>query len=414
MTTLNDCLQLDQQDPLAPLRTLFALPPKTIYLDGNSLGAQPKAAMQRAREVIEQQWGQQLISSWNSAGWYDLPTRLGDMLAPLIGASSAEVVITDSISVNLFKVLAAALKIQQKNAPQKKQIISERSNFPTDLYIVQGLTEWLALGYELVLVDHPEALALAINEHTAVVLLTQVNYRSGAMLDMAAINHQARSQGALTIWDLAHSAGAVPIDLHGCATDFAVGCTYKYLNGGPGAPAYLYIAKHHLAEFHHPLSGWWGHAQPFAMQSDFQPADTIRRALCGTPPIVSLSLVESGLEIFAQTDMQAIRRKSLALTDTFIQLIEQTCSTYGLQLITPRAHDQRGSHVSLTHAHAYPLMQALIQRGVIGDYREPSVLRFGMTPLYTSFTDVWHAVDTLRDILAHQHFEINTPRHAVT
>lgn len=414
MTTLADCLQLDQQDPLATLRELFALPPNTIYLDGNSLGAQPKAAMQRAHQVIEQQWGQNLISSWNSAGWYDLPTKLGTMLAPLIGASSDEVVITDSISVNLFKVLAAALRIQQQRAPQRKQIISERSNFPTDLYIVQGLTEWLALGYELVLIDAPEQLAAAINEHTAIVLLTQVNYRSGAMLDMRAINQLARAQGALTIWDLAHSAGAVPVDLHGSDTDFAVGCTYKYLNGGPGAPAYLYIAQRHLANFYHPLSGWWGHAQPFAMQTEFRPADSIRRALCGTPPIVSLSLVESGLEIFQHTDMQAIRRKSLALTDTFIALVEEYCPSHGLQLITPREHARRGSHVSLTHAHAYPLIQALIQRGVIGDYREPSVLRFGLTPLYTSFADVWHAVDTLRDILDHARYEIDAPRHAVT
>lgn len=414
MITLDDCLQLDQQDRLAPLRELFALPPKTIYLDGNSLGAQPKAAMQRARQVIEQQWGQQLISSWNSAGWYELPTRLGTMLAPLIGASGAEVIISDSISVNLFKVLAAALRIQQKKAPHKKQIISERSNFPTDLYIVQGLTEWLAQGYELVLIDRPDELPAAINEHTAVVMLTQVNYRTGAMLDMAAINVLARSQDALTLWDLAHSAGAVPVDLHGSQTDFAVGCTYKYLNGGPGAPAYLYIAQRHLAQFEHPLSGWWGHAQPFAMQSDFRPADTIRRALCGTPPIVSLSLIEAGLEIFQHTDMQAIRRKSLALSDTFIALLEQRCPSQDLQLITPREHAQRGSHVSLTHPQAYPLIQALIRRGVIGDYREPSVLRFGFTPLYTSFADVWHAVETLRDILDHGRYEINTPRHAVT
>ena len=414
MITKSDCIKLDQEDSIADLRDLFALPDNVIYLDGNSLGAQPKAAMERARQVIQQEWGNNLIGSWNSAGWFDLPSRLGDLLAPLIGAKPAEVVVTDTTSVNLFKALAASLQIQAKQNPHKKIIISERNNFPTDLYIVQGLTEWLNLGYELRLIDSPEQLASAVNHDTAVVLLTQVNYRSGELLDMPGLTAQAHAHGALTIWDLCHSAGAVPVDLNTAHADFAVGCTYKYLNGGPGAPAFIWVAERHIANFNHPLSGWWGHAAPFAMQANFEPTTSIRRALCGTQPIISLALVETGLEIFTRTDMAALRRKSLALTDLFIQLIDERCAAHGLKLITPENHAQRGSHVSYMHEHAYALIQALIKRGIIGDYREPSVMRFGFTPLYTGFVDVWDAADALRDMLDNNCYEIDAPRHAVT
>ena len=252
MITLSDCVRMDQNDPIAALRSQFALPPNVIYLDGNSLGAQPKAAMQRAKMVIEQEWGNDLIRSWNSAGWFDLPSRLGNLLAPIIGANPDELVITDTTSINLFKALAAALQVQQKKYPGKKTIVSERNNFPTDLYIVQGITEWLDLDFELILVDKPEQLEWAINKDTAVVLLTQVNYRTGAMHDMRALNTLAHKRGALTIWDLSHSAGAVPVDLNGSDADYAVGCTYKYLNGGPGSPAYIWVAERHLAGFRHP------------------------------------------------------------------------------------------------------------------------------------------------------------------
>lgn len=414
MMTLNDCIQLDQHDPIAHLRDQFYLPPGVIYLDGNSLGAQPRAAMTRAQQVIHQEWGNDLIRSWNSAGWFELPSRLGDMLAPLIGAQSGEVVVTDSTSINLFKALAATLRIQAEKQASKKVIISERSNFPTDLYMIQGLTEWLNLGYQLHLVDNPEQLIDAINQNTAVVVLTQINYRTGEQLDMNALTAHAHAQGALTIWDLAHSAGAVPVDLNACQADMAVGCCYKYLNGGPGAPAFIWIAKRHIAQFRHPLSGWWGHANPFAMHECFAPTPSIRRALCGTQAIISLALVECGLEIFRQTDMATIRRKSLALTDLFIQIIDEQCAAHGLTLITPREHAKRGSQVSYLHPHAYPLIQALIQRGIIGDYREPSVMRFGFTPLYTSFTDVWHAADALRIMLDNSDYEINAQRHTVT
>jgi kynureninase len=414
MMTKSDCLNLDKQDHIAHFRHEFSLPPDVIYLDGNSLGAQPKSALTRAQHIIQQEWGVDLIRSWNSAGWFDLPSRLGNLLAPLIGAKPDEVVVTDSTSINLFKCLAAALQIQEKKYPKKKIIVSERCNFPTDLYIVQGLTEWLNRGYQLKLVDSADQILDTITQDVAVVLLTQINYRNGEMLDMQSITAHAHAQEALTIWDLCHSAGAVPVDLNACNADYAIGCTYKYLNGGPGSPAYIWIAERHLPEFNHPLSGWWGHATPFSMQTEFVPTKSIRRALCGTQPIISLALVECGLELFQQTDMHTVRKKSLALTDLFIQLVEQQCATHNLQLITPRNHQQRGSQVSFMHPHAYSLTQALIARGVIGDYREPSVMRFGLTPLYTSFMDVWNAVLVLQDILDHKKYDVDLPRNVVT
>ena len=414
MITQATCQQLDQQDPLAPIREQFNLPPNVIYLDGNSLGAQPKAAIQRAQQVIEQEWGDKLIGSWNSAGWFNLPSRLGDLLAPLIGAKSSEVVVTDSTSINLFKTLAAGLKIQAEKHPQRKVIVTERINFPTDLYMIQGITEWLNQGYQLQLIDTTEELYTAINDDTALVLLTQVNYRTGELLDMQALTAHAHKHDVLTIWDLCHSAGAAPIDLNGCNADFAVGCTYKYLNGGPGAPAFIWIAERHQAAFSHPLSGWWGHTAPFAMQAEFTPTKTIRRALCGTQPIVSLALVEVGLSTFEQTNINAVRAKSLALTDLFITLVAQECGTHGLSLVTPTEHAKRGSHVSYMHPHAYPIIQALIKRGVIGDYREPQVARFGFTPLYTSYMNVWNAVQALKHILDNNDYEIHAPRNAVT
>ena len=416
MMQRTDALTLDQHDVLATLRDQFALPDGVIYLDGNSLGARPKAALARAQQVIEHEWGHDLIRSWNQAGWFDLPSRLGDLLAPLIGAATGDIVVTDTTSLNLFKALAGALQ-RQASAPAsaaRRIIVSERSNFPTDLYMADGLARWLARGYQLRLVDSPDELASAIDSDTAIVMLTHVNYRSGRLLDMAALNQLAHAHGALTVWDLAHSAGALPIDLEGDDADYAVGCTYKYLNGGPGAPAFIWVAPRHQASFDHPLSGWWGHAAPFAMNPAFVPATGIRRALCGTQPVVSLALVECGLALFGLTSMAALRTKSLALTDLFITLVEQRCVAHPLQLVTPRPHAQRGSHVSFTHPHGYPVMQALIARGVIGDYREPHILRFGFTPLYTRFVDVWDAVETLVQILDQQEYNLDGERAMVT
>ncbi|MDQ2989767.1 MAG: kynureninase [Pseudomonadota bacterium] len=415
MTTRSDFLALDAHDPLAPLRDQFDLPEGVIYLDGNSLGARPKSALARATEVIAREWGHDLIRSWNTAGWFDMPKRLGDRLAPLIGARSGEVVITDSTSLNLFKALAAALRMQDERAgAARRVIVTERSNFPTDIYMAEGLASWLARGYTVRLVDSAEELPAAIGADCAVVMLTHVNYRTGYQHDMAALTEHAHAQGALMLWDLAHSAGAVPVDLHAAGADLAVGCTYKYLNGGPGAPAFIWVPKHHQAAFHQPLSGWWGHTAPFAMAPAFAPVDGIGRALCGTQPVVSLALVECGLEIFEQSSMSAIRAKSLALTDLFIELVKARCGDHPLGLVTPREHARRGSQVSFTHPHGYAVMAALIARGVIGDYREPAIMRFGFTPLYTSFADVWDAVEILRSILDDQAYDVAAERGAVT
>ncbi|MDB5909151.1 MAG: kynU [Massilia sp.] len=415
MTTRTDCLALDARDPLAPLRARFDLPEGVIYLDGNSLGARPKAALARVQQVVAEEWGRDLIRSWNTAGWFDLPKRLGDRLAPLIGARAGEVVVTDSTSLNLFKALAAALDMQAGgDGAARRVIVTERANFPTDIYMAQGLAGWLARGYSVRLVDSAEEVPAAIDADCAVVMLTHVNYRTGYQHDMAEVSAHAHRHGALIVWDLAHSAGAVPVDLHAAGADLAVGCTYKYLNGGPGAPAFIWVPAHHQASFRQPLSGWWSHAAPFAMAPAFEPVDGIGRALCGTQPIASLALVECGLDVFEQTSMAAIRAKSLSLTDVFIELVEARCGGHPLSLVTPRQHARRGSQVSFTHPHGYAVIQALIARGVIGDYREPGIMRFGFTPLYTSFADVWDAVDILRGILDQQAYDVAASRGAVT
>lgn len=399
MTSRSHCLALDAQDPLAPLRQQFVLPAGVIYLDGNSLGARPVAALERAQQVIAEEWGNGLIRSWNSAGWADLSQRLGNCLAPLIGARDGEVVITDTTSINLFKVLSAALSVQRQREPARKVIVSEASNFPTDLYIAEGLTELLQQGYSLRLVNSPDELPQAIDQDVAVVMLTHVNYKTGYMYDMQALTALSHECGALSIWDLAHSAGAVPIDLNKAGADYAIGCTYKYLNGGPGSQAFVWVNPALVDVVRQPLSGWFGHTRQFAMEAHYAPSAGIARYLCGTQPITSLAMVECGLEIFAQTDMASLRSKSLALTDLFITLVEARCAAHGLELITPREHAKRGSHVSFEHPEGYAVIQALIARGVIGDYREPRIMRFGFTPLYTSFTEVFDAVEILGEIL---------------
>ena len=404
-----DCTALDAQDPLAPLRGHFSLPQGVIYLDGNSLGVLPQAAAARVADVVTREWGTDLIQSWNTNRWFDLPQRLGNQLAPLIGAGQDEVVCTDSTSINLYKVLSAALNIAREDSPARKRIVSERSNFPTDLYIAEGLCK--ERGLELVLVG-PEDIPTALTGDVAVLMLTHVNYRTGAMHDMAAITAAAQAQGIVCVWDLAHSAGAVPVDLHGAGADFAVGCGYKYLNGGPGAPAFVWAHPRHADRFWQPLSGWWGHAAPFQFTPGYQPAPGIARYLCGTQPIISLSALQCGLDVFTAAEalggMAALRAKSLALTDLFIQLMEERCAGHGLGLATPRDHAQRGSQVCLTRdTGAYAIVQALIARGVVGDFRKgdngkgphKDILRFGFTPLYLGFEDVWNAVEHLRQVL---------------
>ena len=394
-----DCVQFDLDDPLRAFRDQFEIPEGVIYLDGNSLGAKPRSAAACAERVIRDEWGIGLIRSWNTAGWFDLPARLGDKLAPLIGAGAGQVVVTDSTSINLFKALASALTIAEQNQPARRVIVSERDNFPTDLYIAEGIIGFLDRGYELRLIDEPAELSTVVDSDTAVVMLSHANYRTGNLYDMAAVTAQVHEQGALMIWDLAHSAGALEIDLVGSDADFAVGCTYKYLNGGPGSPAFIWVNERNLHLGQQPLSGWWGHARPFAMEPGYEAHSGIRRFLIGTQPMTSLSLVECGLDIALSANMGDVRRKSLALTDLFIDLVEQHCGEFDLKLITPRDHASRGSHVSFVHAEGYSIMKALISRGVIGDYREPGVLRFGITPLYIGYVDVWNAVDVLRDIL---------------
>jgi kynureninase len=411
--TRNDCLARDARDDLAPLRELFDLPEGVIYLDGNSLGARPKAALQRAQQLIAQEWGQGLVRSWNDAGWFTLPQRLGNRIAPLIGAGADEVVVTDSTSINLFKALAGALRMQEAHA-DRKVIVTERANFPTDIYMAAALTDWLGGRYTLRLVDSPTHLEHAVDHECAVLMLTHVNYRTGYMHDMAGVNAMARARGALTVWDLAHSAGALELHLNRDGADLAVGGTYKYLNGGPGAPAFIWVPQRLQARFAQPLSGWWSHAAPFAMAPQYAPADGIARALCGTQPIVSLGLVECGLEVFERTSMAALRRKSLALTDLFIDLVETRCAQHPLELVTPREHARRGSQVSFTHPQGFAVMQALIARGVIGDYREPHIMRFGFAPLYNSFADVWDAVEVLRAILDQHAYDPAAERGAVT
>ncbi|GAA4661411.1 kynureninase [Arthrobacter cryoconiti] len=398
-TTRDACLAADAQDSLRNFRTDFLLPEGLIYLDGNSLGARPRTSLATATRVLEDEWGTGLIRSWNTAGWFDLPGRLGNKLATLIGAGPDEVVITDTTSINLFKSLAAAIRIQQSLDPARTVILTERDNFPTDIYMAEGIADFLGQGYSVRLIDETLSLQEALGADVAVVALSHVNYRTGAMWDMTATSKQIHDAGGLVVWDLAHAAGAVPVDLRGAGADFAVGCTYKYLNGGPGSPAFIWVNAAHHDRFWQPLSGWWGHARPFAMEDSYEPVSGIGRFLCGTQPVLSMALVECGLDVSLAASMDAVRAKSLALTDLFIALVSARRGEHPLELITPMEHERRGSHVSYAHPDGYAIMQALIARGIIGDYREPHVLRFGITPLYLGFVDVWDAVEALFDIL---------------
>ncbi len=430
MTSLQECRTLDAADSLAPLRDLFIIPEGTIYLDGNSLGALPRAVPDRVARVVADQWGSDLIKSWNSAGWIDLPRRVGDRIASLIGAGQGEVVATDTASINLYKVLSAAISISAQNTPstaQRKVIVSERSNFPTDLYIAEALCR--ERGYELRLIEPHEVLT-SLGPDVAILMLTHVNYRTGAMHDMAAVTAAAHAAGALMVWDLCHSVGAVPVDLNGADADFAVGCGYKYLNGGPGAPAFVWVHPRHVTRCWQPLAGWWGHAQPFAFTPEYQPAMDITRYQCGTQPIISLSALDAALDVFAEAEklggMATLRTKSLALTDLFIQLIEVQCPGK-FELVTPLDHARRGSQVCLTPTNqlpagsAYAIVQALIARGVVGDFRagdsqQADILRFGFTPLYLSYENVAQAAQAMQEVIANEEYKLPefNRKHAVT
>jgi len=391
----------DTADPLAPLRDRFLVPDDVIYLDGNSLGVLPKGVAERVSQAVSGEWGQGLIRSWNTAGWVDLPGRIGARIAGMIGARPDCVIAADSTTVNLFKVLSAAVALQ----PGRRKIVTETRNFPTDNYIAEGVIRQCGGQHQLVHIDRPEDIAAALDRDVAVLMLTHVNYRNGRVHDMAALTRAAHDAGALVIWDLAHSAGALPVDLDGCNVDFAVGCGYKYLNGGPGAPAFLYAAARHQGGFQQPLSGWFGHADPFDFAPGYRAATDISQYQCGTPPVLSMIALDAALDAWDGVSMAAVRAKSMALTDYFIALVETRCAGHGLTLISPRDATQRGSQVSFTHETdtgmlgGYAIISALIESGVIGDFRAPDVLRFGFTPLYTRFIDVWHAVDRLANVM---------------
>ncbi len=374
-------------------RTLFDLPEGVIYLDGNSLGPLPRAVPARVEATIRAEWGQMLITAWNKAGWMDLPERLGDRIGRLIGAAPGTVTLGDTLSIKVFQALAAALGLR----PERRVILSDSGNFPTDLYMAQGLTGLLGQGYALRVVA-PEEVAAAIDESVAVTMLTEVDYRTGRRHDMQALTAKAHAAGALAFWDLAHSAGAVPVDLAGAGADFAAGCTYKYLNSGPGGPAFIYVAPRHAAEIRPALSGWLGHDAPFAFEPGYRPAPGAARMRVGTPPVLQLAALEAALEVWEGVEMADIRARSLELTDLFIERVEAACPD--LRLVTPRAHAERGSQVSFAHPQGYAIMQALIARGVIGDFRAPEVLRFGFTPLYIGTAEVIRAAEILAETVA--------------
>jgi kynureninase len=384
---------LDAADGLAGLRDSFHLPQGKIYLDGNSLGALPKGAEGRLLVTLRQEWGDNLIASWNTAGWFVKPQVVGDRIGRLIGAKAGEVIALDSTSLNIFKVVCAALRLR----PARRVFVSEASNFPTDIYMLQGIRDLLGdIEIRIATPDRPLATLL---DGAGVVLLTHVDFRSGAFHDMAAVTAEVQAAGALMIWDLAHSAGALVVDLTAAKADFAVGCGYKYLNGGPGAPAFVYCPKRHQPHVRQPLTGWLGHSDPFAFSLDYAPDAGIRAFQCGTPPILSYAALEASLDIWDRTSMQAVRAKSVQLTRYFIACVDAYAARYDLALASPRDERVRGSQVSWSHPEGFRIMKALISRGVVGDFRAPDILRFGLTPLYTSFDEVWRAADILRDIL---------------
>lgn len=373
-------------------RAAFHLPEGVIYLDGNSLGPLPIAAKARALAVLEAEWGDRLIRAWNECDWMTLPGRVGDRIARLIGAPPGSVVTGDTLSIKVFQALSAALALN----PARRVVLSDSGNFPTDLYIAEGLLAALGRGLELQVVA-PEAVADAIDDSVAVLMLTHVDYRTGRLHDMAALTAKAHAAGAITVWDLAHSAGAVPVDLAATRADFAVGCTYKYLNGGPGSPAFIYVAPRHADVAEPILSGWMGHATPFAFDRTYRPAPGIERMRVGTPPILALSILDAALDVWDEVAMEDIRTAAIALSETFLREVEARCPT--LTLASPRESAARGSQLSFRHAHGYAVMQALIAREVIGDFRAPDLLRFGFTPLYLSEADVIDAATILGDIL---------------
>lgn len=397
MKTLQDVRDLDARDPLAGFRDRFEIPAGMIYLDGNSLGVMPKSAPERMAQVVKEEWGRDLITSWNRHDWIGLPRRLGAKIAGLIGAKPHEVVVADSTSINIFKCLSAALQLN----PERNVILSEAGNFPTNVYMMQGLAANSGgrIVEKRVATDQIEA---SLTDDVAVLLITQAHYKSGYLHDMQAITARAQAKGILVIWDLCHSAGALPIDLNACKADLAVGCGYKYLNGGPGAPAFIFVAERHQEKVLPVLSGWLGHASPFSFVDEYTPAPGIDRFKCSSPSILAMSALECGLDIAIEADMDQVRAKSVRLCELFIEQVEARVGEQGFALASPRDAAIRGSQVSFHHENGYPIMQALIENGVIGDFRDPDILRFGFTPLYVSHEDVWRAAEVLERIMTQE------------
>ncbi len=405
-------VQMDRQDPLAGKFSDFELPASQVYLDGNSLGCLPVSAKQRAREVVEQQWGQDLIKSWNLHQWIDLPLSAGEKIARLIGAAPGQTICCDSISVNLFKLLSAALMMR----PGRHVVVSQQGNFPTDLYMVQGLGSLLGADKCSLRLVADDGIEAAMTGDVAVLVLSHVNFRSGALYDMKALTAQAHARGILVIWDLAHSAGVVPVALDACKVDFAVGCGYKYLNGGPGAPAFLYVAERHQSQVRQPLTGWMGHQAPFEFDNDYRAAPGVAGFLSGTPPVVSLSILDAALDAFAGVDVAQLRRKSLALASVFKQGVEQAPALSALVLISPADETLRGAQLAYRHPHAFAICQALIAHGVIADFRAPDILRVGFSPLYLRFVDIGRSVEVLNQIMLDDVWRdpVYAVRHKVT
>jgi kynureninase len=389
--TLTELRQWDKQDPLCEFRKHFRLSPGVVYLDGNSLGPLPRATQTRLEAVVAEEWRRGLIRSWQDAGWMQAPARVGAKIAGMIGAAADEVIVADSTSINLFKLLSAALRLR----PGRRRIVLEAENFPTDRHVADGLATLLP---DLDVVAVPtEQLAAALDAQTAVLLLCHVHYRTGIRHDMAAWTRAAHDAGALAVWDLSHSVGAVPVDVHEAGADMAVGCGYKFLNGGPGAPAFLFVARQLQAQASQPVQGWIGDAAPFGFSDIYQPAEGLGRFLTGTPGVLGLAALEAGVDLWLSADPALVWEKSARLFDLFAELVAKKCPS--LQLVTPRDAGSRGSHIAFRHADAARLTQALMAKGVIGDYRPPDLLRFGLTPLYMRFEDVWHAVGTLARLL---------------
>ncbi len=383
---------LDANDPLREFRDQFQLRDGLIYLDGNSLGALPKATMAAMQDAVGEQWGEGLITSWLGADWVNSPRRIGDKIAALIGANPGEVIAADSTSVNIFKALGAALSLQSG----RSVILTEEGNFPTDHYMMQGLERLSGGGVRSLAVPAGDVLG-RLEDDVAVLLLTQVHYKTGAMRDMAAVNAAAHKHGVLVIWDLSHSTGAIEVDLNGSGADFAIGCGYKFLNGGPGAPAYMYVAQRHQ-HADAVLAGWFGHARPFAFEEQYDAASGVERFLCGTPPVLGMVALEAGVDLITQADMRDVRAKSVKLAELLIAQMQPLCTQYGFELVSPQNRKESGSHVSFAHPNAYAIAQALKTRDVIGDFRAPDVLRLGLTPLYLRYADIVEAVHRLSEI----------------